>query len=126
MYALKKTRSIIVAVVPIVSAMVCSAGEKTNIGISDEKSAFSGIGDRKVEVFAQIPEGVFIEGPVFHQEGNLWFAEIGSGWNSRITANGRYDLVFDAKGNIYFTDPWGPDCRILPEPSTISTGPRGS
>jgi gluconolactonase len=171
MFALKKARSLVIAVVAIASTVACFAGEKSYNRMSDENSAFFGISDRRVEKFAQLPEGVFIEGPVFDQKGNLWFVEIGSGWISRITVNGKYekffdteyqwgpngmtfdrdgqlvichrqrglislnpqtkvvttlvteyngkkfngpnDLVFDAKGNIYFTDPWGTGLQNL-------------
>jgi len=59
------------------------------------------IGD--VEKVAQMPEGVFIEGPVFDKEGNLWFVEIGSGWISRITAQGNYEKFYNTGIQ------WGPN-----------------
>ncbi len=57
----------------------------------------------KVEKFVQMPEGVFIEGPVFDQEGNLWFVEIGSGWIARVTPTGKYEKFYDTGIQ------WGPN-----------------
>ena len=56
-----------------------------------------------IEKVAQMPEGVFIEGPVFDKAGNLWFVEIGSGWISRITARGKYEKFYDTGIK------WGPN-----------------
>ncbi|UCG99670.1 MAG: SMP-30/gluconolactonase/LRE family protein, partial [Deltaproteobacteria bacterium] len=57
----------------------------------------------KVQKVIQMPEGVFIEGPVFDKQGNLWFVEIGSGWISRITAKGKYEKFYDTGIQ------WGPN-----------------
>jgi gluconolactonase len=53
--------------------------------------------------FDGIPEGVFIEGPVFDQEGNLWFVEIGSGWIARVTKDKKYEKIIDLGYE------WGPN-----------------
>jgi len=45
----------------------------------------------------------FIEGPVFDKDGNLWFVEIGTGWISRLTADGKYEKFYDTKIQ------WGPN-----------------
>jgi gluconolactonase len=71
------------------------------IGIAHIAEARVTIGE--VEKVAQMPEGVFIEGPVFDKQGNLWFVEIGSGWISRITAKGKYEKFYDTGIQ------WGPN-----------------
>jgi len=71
------------------------------IGVAAIAEAKVTIGN--VEKVAQMPEGVFIEGPVFDKDGNLWFVEIGSGWIARITAGGRYEKFYDTGIQ------WGPN-----------------
>ena len=53
--------------------------------------------------FDGIPEGVFIEGPVFDKDGNLWFVEIGSRWIARVTADKKYEKIVDLGHE------WGPN-----------------
>jgi gluconolactonase len=137
-----------------------------------------------IEKFADIsntPQGKFLEGGAFDNQGNLWFVGIGSGWISYLAPDGKLvpvvncnppaeigqtcepqgtrwhdgklylttrhrgilvydpqtkelktlvytyrnqlfkgpnDLDFDAEGNLFFTDPWGP----APDP-TCPTAP---
>jgi gluconolactonase len=88
----KKTRSMLLAisVVAILMGLACIAGAQ-----------MYGIG--KVEKVAHLPEGIFIEGSVFDREGNLWFVEIGSGWISRLTPEGKYQRFYNTGIQ------WGPN-----------------
>ena len=45
--------------------------------------------------FEGIPEGVFIEGPVFDRDNNLWVVEINSGYISRVTKDKTYERVIN-------------------------------
>jgi len=74
------------------------------IVISVSHIAEAGVTTGNVTKFADnIPDGVFIEGPVFDREGNLWFVEIGSGCIARITSAGKYENIIDLGYK------WGPN-----------------
>jgi gluconolactonase len=56
----------------------------------------AGIGG--VEKFADVgdtPQGKFLEGGAFDNDGNLWFVAIGSGWVSYLTPDGKLVPVFN-------------------------------
>ena len=87
-----------------------------------------------VEKFADIretPQGKFLEGGAFDDQGNLWFVAIGSGWISYLTPDGKLVPVVNCNppddlgqtcepqgtrwhdGKLYLTHaaPWHSDLR---------------
>ncbi len=90
---LKNTRSLLLAILAVAILM----------GLAPIAEAQMSYGIGKVERVARMPEGVFIEGSVSDREGNLWFVEIGSGWISRLTPQGKYEKFYDTGFQ------WGPN-----------------
>ena len=87
-----------------------------------------------VEKFADVsetPQGKFLEGGAFDEQGNLWFVAIGSGWISYLTPDGKLVPVVNCNppddlgqtcepqgtrwhdGKLYLTHaaPWHSDLR---------------
>ena len=78
---LKKTTSLLLAILTVAIF----------VGLAPIAEAQMAYGIGKVEKVAQLPEGIFIEGSVIDREGNIWFVEIGSGWISKVTPQGKYE-----------------------------------